>query len=376
MSKAIPLTLIGLLLLAGPAQAVLYAEPSRLDLEAQEPGAVIERSITIHNRGDVTTEFALELVRFQGEDAVVTPSHVTLGAGEAQDVLVTIRLAPDEAGGRHDIRLTATEGALNSDEGVTARSAVRLPIIFHVENLKVASLRVEDASEDSPGQATAMVFNHLPHDADVRLHVLLRDQAGREAYRAQAASDAVPPEEHRFLTVPIGDLPDGTYAVEAWAEHGGGQSNRMMQSYRAGDKSVDVTPATIEALGQGRYRMEADLQNGGSVGFGVETLFRVQGPDGAVQEVPAHPFELRPDQTVTTSAVVALPPGLHQVVAVARWDGGEASAPATAFRASEDAQGEDGRGVEWTYVGAGLGAGAGLAVGAGATVAALRRRGA
>lgn len=365
------LVAIALTLLVGPAQAVLQPDPSRFDLENQVPGAVIERSLTIRNQAGTATKFDLEVVRFQDEDVTITPSQLQLGPGESGRILVTIRLADDAAGGRHDLRITATDGASQATDGVGARSAVRMPIIFHVENLKVASLRIDDALSGSQGNATAMVFNHLLHETNATLHILVRDEAGREVFRAHSDANAILPEAHRFFTVPIDGLPGGAYTVEAWAEHAGGRSNAMQAGYAVGAKSMTVSPARVEPLGDGLYRLSADFGNTGTIGFDLETKFRIDGPEG-VREIAAPTYTLAATQSIAGSISVRLEPGLHEIVAVATWDGGHASSPAITYVASHDDRPTDPASSQpmWPFI---MG-GAGLAAGVGVAVVGRRRR--
>lgn len=356
-----PIIMITLVLAASvQAHAALQAEPSRFDEQPVAPGAVLERTFTLRNHADTAVDLDLEVTTFEGEEVSIAPPRLRLEPGQASDVMVTIRFASDASGGRHDIRLTASGDA--TDQGdLATRTAVRLPVIVPVENLKTASLGISEA--DGKWQAKAMVFNHLPERAEAALNVVVRDADGQEVWTSRSQPESIPVDRHRFLSVPLPELAGGLYEVEAWADHGSSTSNRMTQPLAVGTRSVHVGEVTVHHEA-GIYRLEAPFRNDGTVPLGVETAFHVTDPDGTTV-VSGQRFELDPGEEETAAVQVDLGPGTHRIVAHAEWGQGSAASEPTSYAPTREE--DSGRGIPGS---AGLGILAVAAAGSAIVVAA------
>jgi hypothetical protein len=221
--RPLPTLLLALLLLAAAhAAASPAASPGRLDLGTLAAGTSLERTIAVSNAGGEAVLVAAEVEALDGEIVTVSPSRFRLHPGASRAVDVTLTLPTPASGGRHDVRVTFVETPADAPRAdVVGRAATRVPIVFHVDGLKIGGAALRDAGVE------VLVQNFLPSPAAPHVTVVITDSGGAEVARStvQAPAVGLAATAAVLVPLPLADLAPGAYGIRATAAEGGVRSN-------------------------------------------------------------------------------------------------------------------------------------------------------
>lgn len=325
-SRLLPLTIMAILMLP-TAVAVITTEPNRIDLPPQPLGSTFERPITVINRGDAETRVTVEVESFEGERVHVEPRTLVLPQGGRANVTVRVELEQNISGGRHDVRLLFIEDSGASGRAV-ARSAVLVPVIFQVENLKIGGVRVQDPAPGADAVATILVQNYLPDPEEAEVVLVVFDARGAEVARVEQRTEAVPVNETRAieLIVPTRPLPAGAYTVRtvATAAAAGSMSNAFNATMTIGERRLTIELAAPES-GRAEAAVRVRVSNEGTLSVAGQAVVRFLQGDVVVHKTILEVPSLRPGEVREFDVA---PPGVgrYEVHAKALWTNGESAA--------------------------------------------------
>lgn len=362
---------LGALLAAPTATAEINTAPTRLDLEAHEPGDTIDREIWVRNRGDEPIEVEVEIETLHGESVEVVPGSFGLDGWENRTVQLRIELPDPTPGGRHDIRVRFVEVPADGSGDVQARSATLVPVVVPVRNLAVGNVRVADGGT----RADVLVANHLerPARADVQAAVLADGEA---VARGAVRTGEMAVGETRLVGVDLGTdgLDPGTYALRVDASNGSDVSNTWERTLRVGRAVIVLGNVTAAPGGADDVVLSATVQNDGNVEADVHVRFEVLDGEGTVLDRTADPVVVGPGEAREVAVEADLRPGDYEVRVTARTDEGVVANGSASFRepvASQDREGLFAIPAPGAAVVAG---GAAIVVAAGAAAWIVRRR--
>lgn len=322
--RPIPVLLVVLILLQGGAYAVVNTQPNRIDIESVRPGTIIDRAVTVENRGTEPTAVRVDVTTFESELFSVTPREFSLAPQEARVVAMSVELAKNTSGGRHDLRLSFTEAVAQSSGKVRGQAAVEVPLIFHVENLKIGNLQVTDSQVGNRSEASALIQNFLKTDAEPTLTLEVLNDAGRAVKIVTLPAGPVAVNATLPVTVPlpVEDLAAGVYRVAAVARFGDNVSNTFAATLRVGEKKLAAGEVRVENVGT-KTVLTTEVTNPGSVALDGRVRFYIYDADGnLVTVIEASPASLLPGQKRDVAIEMALAPGTYTAKAVVDWAGG------------------------------------------------------
>lgn len=326
MRTALAPILLAALLLLPTASALIATTPTRFDLGEVEAGRVLTATVHVQNKGAAPTRLDVVATALENEAIAVEPASFSLMPGETRPVVVTVGLAVNASGGRHDPRIEFIEAPAEGAGSTVGRVAVSVPVVFWIENLKLGNLEARHAPRGEDAAARVLVQNFLGSPVEAHVTLTVADAAGHEVARREGRTAPVEANASTSLdlALPTAALPAGAYTLRAEASHEGRTSNAWSVPLFVGERRLGATQPTATVGDDGTVAFAARLVNDGSVALegGVAFEFAPQGGGGAYRSVSADAGRLAPGEARDLQADAKLAPGAYGWRAVAYWTGG------------------------------------------------------